>query len=56
MYANYGITDDRFENAFELVRYNLGQSSEGFKVAGNAVQFSLIVAGLDPHFAKELRE
>ena len=50
MVANYNIDNQRFEDAFELIKYRIGQENPGFSDAGHYVQCSLIVAGLEVYF------
>ena len=37
MIMNYKIDAQRFEDAFDLIKYRLGQENPGFNTAGNFV-------------------
>lgn len=50
MFANYQIGDG-FENAFDLIKYNLQSDNAGFENAGFAVQVHLIVEELENYFS-----
>ena len=55
MFANYQIGDG-FEDAYELMKYQLNQNNAGFENAGFAVQAHMIVEELEPYLAEKQRK
>ena len=51
MFANYQIGDG-FEDAFELIKYQLKQDNAGFEDAGFAVQTHLVVERLEVYYSE----
>jgi hypothetical protein len=56
MILNYRITGEKFEDAFDLIKYRLGTENPGFSDSGFAVQAHLIVMELETYFAEQNRE
>lgn len=53
MFANYQITDERFEDAFELIKYRISSENQTFNNAQFAVQAMMVIGGLENYFEEE---
>ncbi len=53
MFANYQITDERFEDAFELIKYRISSDNQTFNNAQFAVQAMMVIGGLENYFEEE---
>lgn len=53
MFANYQITDERFEDAFDLIKYRISSENQGFNNAQFAVQAMMVIGGLEHYFEEE---
>lgn len=53
MIANYQLTNESFEDTFDLIKYRLSSDNEGFKNAKFAVQAMMVISGMEQYYQEE---